>query len=117
MAFTIINKYPERYIPATTAALTAIAIGDISDIRDRMGKVPQIEVTADGADVVVAFGDSTVAANLTVDATTRQRDESMYLLKDGAVLVFDVPDTRWTHISTITPTGSGNLILRQGFGQ
>lgn len=119
MSFRLRNAYRERYVPVAVAASSALELPELTAIRQRGGTVPQIEVTANGADTIVAFGGSGVTANNTVDGITAQRDAGMYMLKDGAVMIFELPDSAHTHVSTLSQDGTstGNVIMRFGNGE
>lgn len=67
---------------------------------------------------VVCFGDATVAAVTTVDATTRKRPDGNFSVADGAIEMFK-PKAGQTHVSVIAEDGAstGFVVITIGVGE
>ncbi len=106
-------------VAVTGTASTAVVVPGILTV-SRRGNIPQVELIADGCDVVVAFGGSSVAAVTTVDGTTRQRPAGNFFLKNGAIVLYDLKTSASNvYISAISADGSstGNLRIKTSQGE
>ena len=117
MSFQLDKEIPEKYVTVGATASAAIAAPGIAKLRQR-GATPQLEITAENTDIIIAFGDDSVEANTTVDSTTFDREPGQHLMKAGAIRLFDAPNA--THFSVMAADGvstTGKLIILFGTGE
>ena len=108
----------EQYKIAVTGTATAgLAVPEILTVKNRRQQV-QVEMFASGCGMVVKFGDSTVTADATPDATTKKLPKGNIQVPEGAVVVYAVPANA-THVSVISDdeSNTGSLWMKIGQGE